>query len=79
MAFFVDGSKAVPLHNGSKYPTTPVACSTVLTKTYKNIKSLLELGKYKNFMRTLCVDLKVNAMLIGFQGGFTTYYWFLYK
>lgn len=78
---FIDGSKtslkAVLLHNGNEYPSIPVAYTTVLKETYENIKSILDVIKYKDFQWKVCADLKVIAMLLGLQGGFTKYCCFL--
>ncbi|KAL0829765.1 hypothetical protein ABMA28_003252 [Loxostege sticticalis] len=78
---FIDGSKtslkAVLLHNGNKYASVPIAYSTVLKETYENIKSILDLIKYKDFRWKVCADLKVVAILLGLQGGFTKYCCFL--
>lgn len=78
---FIDGSKtslkAVLLHNGNKSPSIPVAYSTVLKETYENMKSILDLIKYKDFKWKVCADLKVIAMLLGLQGGFTKHCCFL--
>lgn len=78
---FIDGSKtslkAVLLHNGNQYPSVPIAYSTVLKETYENMESILNLIKYKDFKWKVCADLKVIAMLVGLQGGFTKYCCFL--
>lgn len=78
---FIDGSKtslkAVLLHNGNEYASVPIAYSTVLKETYENMKSILDLIKYKDFNWKICADLKVIAILLGLQGGFTKYCCFL--
>lgn len=78
---FIDGSKtslkAVLLHNGSEYPSIPVAYSITLKETYDTMQFILNLIKYRDSSWKVCADLKVIALLLGLQGGFTKYCCFL--
>lgn len=78
---FIDGSKtslkAVLLHNGSLYPSIPIAYSGILKESYENMQLILDLIKYKEYNWKVCADLKVVAILLGLQGGFTKYCCFL--
>ena len=50
---FIDSSskslKAVLLHNGSKYPSLPLAHSVHLKETYENVKTVLNVLKYDQY------------------------------
>lgn len=78
---FIDGSnaslKAVLLHNGNEKPSVPIAHAVDLKEKYENIKLLLDLIKYQNFKWKVCTDLKVIAILVGLQAGYTKYNCFL--
>ena len=42
-----------------------------MKETYENLKLLLDKIKYENYNWTICGDLKVLALLLGQQGGYT--------
>lgn len=78
---FIDSSKtslkAVLLHNGNKRPSIPLAHSTTSKETYQSMSTILNLVQYKRYLWHICGDLKVVAILLGLQGGFTKYCCFL--
>lgn len=78
---FIDSSKlslkAVLLHNGNKFPSVPVAHAVNMKESYDNMKLLLGKIKYKDFKWNICGDLKVVALLLGMQLGYTKYCCFL--
>lgn len=78
---FIDSSKCslkgVLLHNGNTYPSIPIAHSTQLKESYKNVKYMLEKINYNIFQWEVVGDLKMVAFLIGLQGGYTKYSCFL--
>jgi hypothetical protein len=73
---FVDSSqlslKAV-LHNGSILPSIPVGHSVHNKESYENMKILMEAINYYKFKWQISGDLKVIALLLGLQQGFTKY------
>jgi len=69
--------KAVLLHNGSKFPSVPLAYATNLKETYENLKILLEKIQYGRYCWSICCDLKVIALLMGLQFGYTKFCCFL--
>lgn len=75
---FIDGSKyslkAVLLHNGNKKPSISIAHATNTKESYE-----MKLIDYEQHNWKIFCDLKVVAMLIGLQGGYTKYCCFLYK
>lgn len=78
---FVDASKtslkAVLLHNGNQLPSVPVAYAVAMKETYENLKELLRCINYGQHQWSICGDLKVVAILLGLQGGYTKYCCFL--
>lgn len=78
---FIDSSKtslkAVLLHNGSTKPSIPMAHSVETKETYDSVSLLMNLIQYKKYGWQLCGDLKIVALLMGLQGGFTKYCCFL--
>lgn len=78
---FIDGSKysikAVLLHIGNQKPSVPVAFVIGMKEEYDVMKDILNLIQYKNFNFKIVVDLKVVAILMGLQSGYTKYYCFL--
>ena len=78
---FIDSSKtnlkAVLLHNGNVLPSVPVGHAIHVKETYDNMKQLLRCIKYEQHQWQLCGDLKVVALLLGLQGGYTKYCCFL--
>ncbi|KAL4705358.1 hypothetical protein ACJJTC_006844 [Scirpophaga incertulas] len=78
---FIDGSKrslkAVFLHNGNKLPSVPVAYGAHLKETYDILKHILEKVNYEEHKWHVCADLKVVALILGLQTGYTKYCCFL--
>lgn len=78
---FIDSSKlslkAVLLHNGNSLPSIPVGHAVHMKETYANMKLLLEAIRYKDHQWQICGDLKVIAILLGMQLGYTKYCCFL--
>ncbi|KAL4710689.1 hypothetical protein ACJJTC_004334 [Scirpophaga incertulas] len=78
---FIDGSKrslkAVLLHNGNKLPSVPVAYGAHLKETYDILKHILEKVNYEEHKWHVCADLKVVALILGLQTGYTKYCCFL--
>ena len=69
--------KFVLLHNGNRFPSTPLAHAANMKESYETIKLLLGKIKYDEFKWKLCGDLKVAAPLPGMQLGYTKYCCFL--
>ena len=78
---FLDSSvrsmKAVFLHIGNKVASVPVAHSVQLKECYLDMKHLLEVLHYDLHQWKLCGDLKMIAILLGLQGGYTKFPCFL--
>ena len=78
---FIDSSKesikAVLLHNGNRYPSVPVAYSTTLKEPYYNLQLISDKLNYHSHLWHVSADLKVVALLQGFQLGYTKYCCFL--
>jgi hypothetical protein len=78
---FVDSSKhspkAVLLHNGNKHLSIPIAYAVHMKETYENMKNLLDKINYKKHYWNVCGDLKIVAVLLGMQVGYTKYYCFI--
>ncbi|KAL4721288.1 hypothetical protein ACJJTC_014295 [Scirpophaga incertulas] len=78
---FIDSSKtslkAVLLHNGNQYPSIPVAHGAHFKETYDALKHLLNKIEYSKHHWAICADLKVVALLLGLQTGYTKYCCFL--
>ena len=78
---FIDSSKVswkvVILHNGNRFHSVPLAHAANMKKSYESMKLLLEEIKYDEFKWYLCGDLKVVALLLGLQLGYTKYWCFL--
>lgn len=78
---FIDSSKrslkVVLLHNGNRYASLPVGHSVVLKETYENLQLVLQKIKYSEHEWEVSGDLKVSAMLLGQQSGFTKFPCFL--
>ena len=58
-------------------PSIPTAHSVTLRESYVNISLILDRIKYRDHRWFICADLKVVAILIGLQAGFTMYMCFL--
>jgi len=69
--------KAVLLHNGNRYPSVPLAHAANMKESYESTKLLLGKIKYDKFNWKLCGDLKVVALLLWMQLGYTKYCCFL--
>jgi len=78
---FIDSSKlslkAVILHNGNTLPSIPVGHSVHNKESYENMKILMVVINYDKFKWQICGDLKVIALLLGLQQGFTKYCCFI--
>jgi len=78
---FIDSSKlslkAVLLHNGNTLHFIPVGHSVHNKESHENIKILMEAINYDKFKWKICGDLKVIALLLGLQQGFTKYCCFI--
>jgi len=77
----IDSSKlrlnAVLLHNGKSLPSLPVGHSVHSKESYENTKILMEAINYDKFKLQISCDLKVIALLLGLQQGFTKYCCFI--
>jgi len=65
--------KVVLLHNRNKFPSVPLAHAANMKESYESMKLLLGKIKYDEFKWKLCGDLKVLALLLGMQLGYTKY------
>jgi len=78
---FIDSSKlslkAVLLHNGNTLPSIPVGHSAHNKESYENMKILMGAINCDKFKWQICGDLKVIALLLGLQQGFTKYCCFI--
>lgn len=78
---FIDGGKnsikAVLLHNGNLKPSVPVAFAIGLKEEYPTMKNILQLIQYDRFKFLIVADLKVVAILMGLQSGYTKFCCFL--
>jgi len=69
--------KAFLLHNGNTLPSIPVGHSVHNKRSYENMKILMEVINYDKFKWQICGDLKVIALLLRLQQGFTKYCCFI--
>jgi len=69
--------KAVRLHNSKTLPSIPVGHSVHNKEPYENMKILIESTNYDKFKWQNCGNLKVIALLLGLQQGFTKYCCFI--
>jgi len=78
---FIDSSKvsltAVLLYNGNKFPSVPLAHIANTKESYKHVTLLLENTQYEKYNWNFCGDLKVTALLLGLQLGYTKFCCFL--
>ena len=58
-------------------PSIPVGHAVHMKETYDNMKQLLRCIEYDQHQWQLCGDLKVVALLLGLQSGYTKYCCFL--
>ena len=74
---FIDSSKVslkvVLLHNGNGYPSIPLAHAANMKESYEIMKLLLGKINYDEFKSKLRVEIKVVALLLGMQFGYTKY------
>ncbi|GBP14416.1 hypothetical protein EVAR_92401_1 [Eumeta japonica] len=74
---FIDSSKlslkAVLLHNRNILPSIPIAHAVHMKESYENMKTLLLCIKYNEHQWQICGDLKVVALLLGLQLGYTKF------
>lgn len=79
---FMDGSKSsnkvVLLHNGNVKPSIPIGFAIGLKEEYETMNQILELIEYNRFKFRIIADLKVVAILMGLQSGYTKYNCFLF-
>jgi len=77
MALFIVSSKVslrvVLLHNGNRFSSVPLVHAANKKENYESMQLLLEKIKYDEFKWKLCGDLKVVALLLGMQLGYTKY------
>ena len=69
--------KEVLLHNGNRFPSFPLVHAANVKERYERMKLLVGKIKYDEFKWKLCGDLKVVALLLGMQLGYTKYCCFL--
>jgi len=69
--------KAVLLHNGNVLPSIPVAGAFGIKESNDSMKQLPQYIKYDTYKWNICTDLKVFALLLGLQLGYTTFPCFL--
>jgi len=78
---FIDSSKVslkvVLLHNRNRFPSVPLAHAANMMESYESMKLLLGKVKYDEIKWKLCGDLKVMALLLEMQLGYTKYCCFL--
>jgi hypothetical protein len=67
----------VLLHNGNRFPSNPLAYAASMKESYESMTLLLGKMKYDEFKWKFCGDLKVVALLLGMQVGYTKYCCFL--
>jgi hypothetical protein len=65
--------KVVLLHNGNRFPSVPLAHAANMKVSYESMKLLLGKIDYDEFKWKFCGDLKVVALLLGMQPGYTKY------
>ena len=58
---------------GNKYPSIPTAHAVGLQETYESMKSVLQCIQYDSHKWIISSDIKVVALLLGLQLGFTKY------
>jgi len=72
---FIDSRKvslrAVLLHNGNVLPSIPVTHAFGIKESDDSIKQLLQYIKYDTYKWNIRADLKVIALLLGLQLGYT--------
>ncbi|GFX14265.1 protein GVQW3 [Trichonephila clavipes] len=78
---FIDSSKrslnCVLFNNGNKYKSIPIAHSVTLKKECANIAKVMETIKHQDHKWFICVDLKMVNFILGQQGGYTKFPYFM--
>lgn len=78
---FIDSSKrslkAVLLYNGNTVASLPIAHSVTMKESYENVKTVLVSVKYDDHKWLICGDLKIIAIILGLQGGYSKFPCFL--
>lgn len=69
--------KVVLLDITNIYPSIPIAYSVKMKECYESIKTVLCKINYNKYKWKICADLKVIAILLGLQAGYTKYCCFL--
>ena len=73
---FIDASKLslkAVLHNGKEYPSVPLTYGAYMKESYESMKLLLNTINYNKCKWHICGDLKVIALLLGLQLGYTKF------
>jgi len=65
--------KSVLLHDGNVLPSIPVAHAFGIKESDDSMKHLLQYIKYDTYKWNICADLKVIALLLGLQLGYTKF------
>jgi len=65
------------LHNGNTYAGVPIGHSVTLKKSYSAEEIVLQKLFYNEHKWSLCVDLNMVNLVIGQQGGYVKYPYFL--
>jgi hypothetical protein len=63
----------VLLHNGNKFPSVPLGYAANMMESYESMKLFLGKIQYDEFKWKLFGGLKVVALLLGMQLGYTKY------
>lgn len=78
---FIDGSKTsikvVLLHNGNVKPSVPIGFAIGLKEEFETLNRIMQLIQYNKFNFRIIADLKVVAILMGLQSGYTKFNCFL--
>jgi len=78
---FIDSSKVslkvVLLHIENRFPSVPLAHAANMKECYESMKLFWGKIKYDEFKWKLCGDLKVVALILRMQLGYTKYCCFL--
>ena len=69
--------KCVLLHNGNTLGSIPIAHSVHAEEGYGEITTVLSLLDYQEHGWVICVGLKIVNFLLGQQGSYTKYPYFL--
>ena len=72
-----DSLKAILLHNGNRLPSIPLAHGAKMPETHATMNVVLSKLNYSKHQWNICGDLKVIALLLGLQLGYTKHMCFL--